>query len=345
MKKLYFFVLTFFAGLSLNAQILTQGNNAPAIGDMFRTTDVSTVGVTSGAAGNGVTWDMSAVSIGTAITINTVVPVPSASTAAFPSASVAVQNSVTSNYLFYSSSGTDLKLWGGSVTAGTVNVNLNYSSAAVLANYAMAYNSTASNTIAGTFYVPAFSISGTFNGTCSINADGLGTLALPTRTFTNVLRKKVTQELNLSVSPFGSGTATLVTYEYFAPGLDKSSLFTIMTSDAIIPLLGTSSQTLVTVNSDYQYVGISENTNEITSLNIFPNPASNNFTLAFMNENAENVSVEIVNALGQLVKKEILENTKGLVKQNVNITGIEAGVYFVKTNVGSKSSVKKLTIQ
>jgi hypothetical protein len=343
MKKLYFIGLSFFAGLTINAQVLTQSNNAPMLTETFRTTDVSTVGVLPGSSGNGVTWDMSAISLGTTVTVYSVVPVPSASTAAYPSASVAVQNSTTGTYNFYSSSSTDLKYWGGSVTVSTVNVNMNYSSAAVLDNYSMVFGSTGSNTVAGTIYVPAFTLSGTFTGTCTINADGLGTLALPTRTFTNVLRKKTIQDLAFTTS-FGAGTIVQNTFEYFASSLAKSPLFTISTS-TFSSALGTSSQTLATVNTDFQYVGVKENVKEIVSLNIFPNPAKNNFNLSFVNENSEAVSFEIINTLGQTIKKENLVSTKGTINQPIDISNIETGVYFVKVNVGARTSTKKLTIQ
>ena len=53
----------------------------------------------------------------------------------------------------------------------------------------------------------------------------------------------------------------------------------------------------------------------------------------------------MANTLGQTIKKENLGSSKGLVNQSIDITNIEAGVYFVKVNVGYKSSVKKITIQ
>ncbi len=342
MKKLYFFVLSSLAGLTLNAQILSQSNNAPVLGEMFRTTDCSTTGVTPGASGTGVTWDMSAVSIGTAITVNTVVTVASTGSAAsYPSASVAVQNSVTSDNLFYSSSATDLKFWGGSIKVSTVSATMNYSTPAILANYNMVFNTANTNTVAGTLF--ALSQSGSFTGTCSIILDGTGTLALPTRTFTNVMRKKVTQDLSFTVG-FVSGTILQETYEYFEPSLAKSPLFTILSS-TFTTGFGNSSTSLAMINTDYQYVGINESSKEVAELNVFPNPAKDNFNLTFVNDNASDVNVEITNSIGQLVKKETLPSSKGMVNHLLNVAELKAGIYFVKIDVGSKSSVRKLTVQ
>ena len=106
-----------------------------------------------------------------------------------------------------------------------------------------------------------------------------------------------------------------------------------------------SSQSLVTINSDYLQVGIKEQSKEVASLNIFPNPAKSAFNISLTNEKADGVNYEIMNALGQTVKKETLSTEKGEVNYAIDISNIPSGVYFVKVNVGNATSVKKLTIQ
>jgi len=247
MKKLYFIALSLFTGLTVSeAQILTQANHAPVIGEMYRTTDVSSVGISPGSAGSSVTWDMSAISIGTTVSNNSVVAVPSASAAAYPSAGMSVQTG-TANSL-YSSSSSDLKFWGGDVIVNTFNINLNYSTAANLAAYSMIFGSTSSNTIAGN--VALNTITGTFTGSCSINVDGSGILALPSRTFTNVMRLKTVQHFDITTS-LGSATLTQESYDYYH-SLSKSPLFSITNSTVSIPLLGPPSfQTVVKINSGF----------------------------------------------------------------------------------------------
>jgi hypothetical protein len=341
MKKLYFISLSLFVSFGLNAQILNQSNHAPVIGEMYRTTDVSTVGVTPGSSGSGVTWDMSAISIGTTITNFSVVTVPSSSASAYPSASLAIEPSSGVNN-FYSASSSSLKYWGGDIVVSSYNINLNYTSPAVFAAYPVTFSSTNSVSIAGNLSAGA-SISGSFTGTCTTNADGTGILALPSRTFTNCMRLKITQDISFTTS-FGNGTLTQVNYEYYN-SLSKTPLFTISTSTIVVPIVGTTNQMAVNINSDYQFVGIKENIKDISNLNLFPNPAKNNFNLSFVNENAEAISLEIINALGQTVRKESLGNTKGMINQSVDVSNVEAGVYFVKVNVGERTSTKKLTIQ
>jgi hypothetical protein len=339
MKKIYASVILFLGVLNSNAQMLTQANHAPAIGDMFSTTDCSSVGVMPGASGTGVVWDMSGVSVGSTITNYSVIAVPSASTSAYPSASVAIKTGTM--HSMYSSSPTLLKFWGGDLKISTFNANLNYSTAANTASYATVFGTTASNAVAGSVSAPP--ITGSFTGTCTVVADGDGVLALPTRTFSSVMRIKTTQDLALTTG-VGSGTLTQVTYDYYS-GLAKYPLFTISTSTAVIPFAGTSTQTVVSINSDYQAIGVNELSKDQVSLNVFPNPAKNNLTVSFNNEKGETVSCEFVNAIGQTVRKENLTNDKGVINHNLNISDLQSGVYFVKVSVGSKTSVKKLTIQ
>jgi hypothetical protein len=340
MKKIYFSVVLLLSFLfETKAQLLTQSNHAPVIGDMFSTTDCSSVGVMPGASGSGVTWDMSSVSVGTTITNYTVVAVPSSSASAYPSATEAIKTGTLHN--FYSSTSSLLKYWGGDIKIAAFNINLNFSTAANTATYAMAFGTSATNAVAGSVSAPP--VSGSFTGTCNVTVDGDGLLALPTRTFSSVMRVKTSHDLALSTSA-GSGTLTQVTYDYYS-NLTKYPLFTISTATIVVPFVGTSTQTVVSIKSDYQYVGIASMEKEISDLNIFPNPAKTNFSISFTNENAEASSYELINTIGQTVRKENLGSQKGNVNYNINISDVEAGVYFVKITSGTNVSVKKLTIQ
>lgn len=341
MKKLYFIALFIFAGFSITtAQTLNQNNHAPAASDMYDMFQNDST-ISPGPSGLAVTWNFTASSRTTVVVSNSCAV---STSTLYPAGSIA-RSTGTTNTSFYTSTATQLNFWGGNIKVATIAADYVFSPAAIHATYPMNYGTTSNNTFTGT--VSSGTLSGTLsNGTSSVSADGYGTLQLPTRTFTNVLRVNTITKFNFSIS-IATGTVTQTSYEYFST-LTKYPLFTIskVALDLAFPLAAQSNTTnLVFVNRDYQYVGIAENSSEVSELNLFPNPASNNFNLIFVNENADQVSVEITNALGQKVKKVSLENTKGVVNHNVDITNIEAGVYFVKVNVGPRSSVKKLTIQ
>lgn len=340
MKKLYFSILSAVLGFSLaTAQTLTVANHAPAAGDKYNTVDCSPLGIAPGTSGAGSLWSFPTLTLN-AVSNYTVATVPASLTGVYPSASVVAQTG-TASPGFYSNTASNLKYWGGSFNVNTFPVNLNYSSAAIFASYPMMLGTTNSNTIAGNVTVSGFS--GTFTGTCNINADGTGTLVLPARTFTNVIRVQTVQNIAFTIAGNG-GTLLQTTYDYYAPSItgSKIPLFTITTS-AINSLLGPSNQTVVTANSDYSIVGVKENTKDVANLNLFPNPAKGSFNVSFTNDNSENASLEIINAIGQSVRKENLGNEKG--NHNINLEGIDSGIYFVKVFVGNSVSVKKLTIQ
>ena len=355
MKKLYFTLLLIFACLtSFHAQVLLlQSNHALVVGEMYNMYQIDSTGITPGSIGTGVVWNFTATPTRTTIPVNntftTVSSIPSGSL--YPSATVVETNSTAKN--FYSSTSSQLNFWGGNFTALTQSVDYSFSSPAIFAAYPMSYGtSTVSSAFTGT--IQSGTNNGTLsNGTSNLNADASGTLNLPGRSFPNVLRVYTYTGFNFSIPAFfATGDVQQKTWDYYSqltnyPSTKLVPLYKIVTSTITVstPTNVVQTSTIVLLNKDYQYVGINESVKEISNLNLFPNPAKNNFNLSFVNENAEVVLVEITNALGQTIKKENLGSTKCLINQSIDITNIEAGVYFVKVNVGHKSSIKKITIQ
>lgn len=79
-----------------------------------------------------------------------------------------------------------------------------------------------------------------------------------------------------------------------------------------------------------------------TVLNIFPNPASGNFTLKLnCRENNSLVTMVITNEYGQLVYSGIFKNSKGNINVQMN-SQIQSGVYLVNCRVGAETFIKKL---
>lgn len=343
MKKLYFTVLMIFGGLTvIKAQLLTQSNHAPVVGDMYDVYQIDSTGVTPGASGSSAVWNFTATPTRTTILISNTYTTAASITSGsiYPVASIAKTNLSSKN--FYTSSSNQLNFWGGNVTIQSQSADYVFSSAAIHAKYPMSLGTTTNSSFSGTIYSGLGN--GTIsNGTATCTGDGTGTLNLPARTFTNVIKVMTYTQFDFTVS-FITGTVKQLNYDYYSP-LTKYPLFTITSSTISSSVSTDQIADIVLINKDYQYVGVNENVKEIASLNIFPNPAKNNFNLSFVNENADVVSYELTNTLGQTIKKENLGNEKGLVNYSVNITDLQAGVYFVKVNAGTKSSTKKITIQ
>ncbi len=83
---------------------------------------------------------------------------------------------------------------------------------------------------------------------------------------------------------------------------------------------------------------------EKPNIEIVPNPASNDVNIKLMDiaENAE-VSLEIINALGQKVIVRKL-GAVGYVNEQLDISGLGSGIYFVQVNAGDTRFEQKLVI-
>lgn len=353
MKKLYFTLLSFFAGLTLvNAQVLTQTNHAPAAGESYVMYQIDSTNVAPGASGTSAIWNFTATPSRTTIALTNSC---SASTSTMYPVGAVARTSGTTAANYYTSTSTQLNFWGGNIKVSIVNADYVFNTPAIHASYPMVYNTTANSSFIGSISSGTNSGSIT-NGTSTVIADGQGTLNLPNRSFANVLRVNTFTgfdfSLPINIIITAVGNVKQQTWDYYSslttfPSTRVNPLFTIMANTITVtsPTNIVQTSTVVLLNKDYEYVGITENTSEVAELNMFPNPADNNFNLIFVNENAADVTVEISNAIGQIVQKEIYTGTKGVSAQNVDVAKLQSGVYFVKVNVGNKSSVKKLTIQ
>jgi hypothetical protein len=342
MKKIYSLLAAVICVSGLKAQTLTQANHAPIVGDSYQTVNCSTVGALPGGNGTGQTWNFSSLTVQTTTTTNNGVTVASTgSTATFPSASVAVTSGGNGDS-FYSSSISSLLYWGGNIVVGGQAVTMSYTQAAIHATYPMSFGSTANGNISGTA-THTLAGSGPFAGTCTVTAAGTGTLMLPGGyNFPNVLKVTTVKVMTFTVAGAGSYSQTVT--DYYSPS-SKYPLFSI-SNEYINSALGTTTETVTLINNNYKTVGINEAASQtLSNVSVYPNPAKENININFVNENAENASYEMVNVLGQTVRSQTIPVAKGETLYNVNLSGIENGVYFMKLNVGNKTSITKITVQ
>lgn len=101
---------------------------------------------------------------------------------------------------------------------------------------------------------------------------------------------------------------------------------------------------IIQLNSSFylnQYVGISEiNTNN--DVQIYPNPSSTYFYLDIKSDSKEDVSVQIINLLGE---KVYIQNHLSQFPSLINIESLENGIYFVDIIQNNKRiSTKKVFV-
>jgi len=91
-------------------------------------------------------------------------------------------------------------------------------------------------------------------------------------------------------------------------------------------------------------LGINDGTLE-SSLTIFPNPASNTATVQFSLSNEENVSINVLNAVGQSVMQQQLGALAARAhNQTLDVTTLSSGLYFVEIKAGNSSVTRKFSV-
>tara|TARA_B100000902_G_scaffold395320_1_gene453645 strand:- start:104 stop:4645 length:4542 start_codon:yes stop_codon:yes gene_type:complete len=83
----------------------------------------------------------------------------------------------------------------------------------------------------------------------------------------------------------------------------------------------------------------------VSNLEVYPNPSRDIFNISFTSEEIQNVSVRVLNLLGELIVKEDLQQFVGEYVKVLNLNNYEKGVYLleIKTNHGVIN--KKLILQ
>lgn len=302
----------------LIAQTLTQANHAPASGDAFKRFQCDSTNVTPGASGAGQNWNFSSLMIHSSISSTYVASTNS--NAAYNPCDVVVKELKNADNAYFKSTVNDLKTYGGNFLLGTFGVSLTYTTPAILAVYPMNLNSANSGAISGSISVNS-SFNGTFVGSASFVADATGTLSLPAKTFTDVIKVTTSQLINATLS-VGTITVTQLNYNYYSIGTSKSPILTISTSTLGSSLAATSSQTFVTVLKDYATVGVNELSKNAIELIVFPNPATS--ALNFNTTSEEAYILNIYDLTGKLILTELFE--KGKVKTTVS--ALANGNYF-----------------
>lgn len=85
---------------------------------------------------------------------------------------------------------------------------------------------------------------------------------------------------------------------------------------------------------------------ELTSMNIFPNPASNQLQIALdFTESIEQVDLYLHNTMGQQMRKLVDENLpSGKWQTRLDVAGLSTGVYWLTIQVGNQLTSKKVII-
>ena len=80
------------------------------------------------------------------------------------------------------------------------------------------------------------------------------------------------------------------------------------------------------------------------AVNIFPNPTTGTVTLSTDFKQQEDLTINIVNILGETVFETKGEISAGEQNINLDISNFSKGVYFIRVNSNNVNAVKKITL-
>ena len=83
----------------------------------------------------------------------------------------------------------------------------------------------------------------------------------------------------------------------------------------------------------------------ISSLSLYPNPASQGFTLDLGDNSFNTIDISIINSLGQQLKQYDQSIFNGSSKASFDVSSFASGLYFITIASDGISTTKKLLIK
>ncbi|TND07195.1 MAG: BNR/Asp-box repeat-containing protein [Bacteroidetes bacterium] len=91
--------------------------------------------------------------------------------------------------------------------------------------------------------------------------------------------------------------------------------------------------------------GINGLNSVVSSVNVFPSPATDKVQVELNLKQSADLKIEIVNMLGELVSSVYNQNTQaGLLKKEIPTAALSNGVYFIRLSAGDKVQNHKFTV-
>lgn len=99
------------------------------------------------------------------------------------------------------------------------------------------------------------------------------------------------------------------------------------------------------LDGSYTFSGIGVEENDITEMRVFPNPATDNVRVAFEMKDATDVTVNVVNTVGQTVMTSLHNAVTGGNLVTLDVANLANGLYFVEVSSENGTSTQRLIVQ
>lgn len=96
---------------------------------------------------------------------------------------------------------------------------------------------------------------------------------------------------------------------------------------------------------NFTITGLNEVANNISNVNVYPNPATSEATINFNMSKAGNVDLQIVNILGQTVYSARIDAVAGANTTKIDVASYKAGMYFYTMIANGQKTTGKISVR
>ncbi len=336
MKRASLLIMAIFGALWSFAQpTITAATNNPVVGDKFFIHYCDTTGVSKGAAGTMVTWNLASLASVFTDSIEYIACAPTPYCDSFPGSTMAS----TSDGSWYDYYLTDVGQFAANGSHGT-SIATYYSDPGAMMKYPMTFGSIAADSSdyvsGGSAYVTT---------TDSFIADASGTLILPSGTYSNVLRVHV---ITYERDSFDFGTPSVDTfrseaYFWYTPGYH---------SPLLVMFYDTSGSGVAALSGVYYspYIPPTAVAGDIADrgrgLFVYPNPANEILNIKLNATTATEATISITDIAGRVVAEPLKQKVvAGNNTISYSTASLPPGMYLLRVNTAQENYVEKISIQ
>ena len=327
-----------FAATAVSAQTFTVDDTLyTGLSTNYYVMDSNAVNL-SAVTGTGVTWNYASLWAYETATIPDVIIDASASSNAGDFPTAAYNDDMSSGVsVFFSNNADSTTVHGFVFTADGNEVIVKHTVNPLKAmTFSMAVGNSYTDQVAGEVDIMGNIFTST--GSADITVDGFGTLNVSGNTHTNILRVKLVESIDASITvPFPvSGTVTRTVYSYYDLAADKQAIFVHATISIDSDVLNDDFTAIYYSGTPVHYLGAEENA--ISSTSVYPNPANDMVTII----NEGNVEVlNVVNVSGQVVTT--IANPK--IQETLNVADFAPGIYIIQMTKNGIVTEQKLIVE
>jgi thiol-disulfide isomerase/thioredoxin len=152
----------------------------------------------------------------------------------------------------------------------------------------------------------------------------------------------------INAIPFDSGASQVAYYGGFGmptiavvAGQYHSVLFTNVGFAT-----GDTATMAAAIHNFFATIGVDENATPVSSMTAFPSPASENVQVNFELKSGSDITLQVLNPLGQVVRENRMgEIPAGQQQTTVSVADLNAGVYFIRLNSSEGSITRQIIVE